>query len=70
MQRAYKAETSPTLDNVQRLADAAGLQPWQLLFPGLDPTNPPVAVGKSEFEMYAKIQRAFERLPPLTNVSA
>lgn len=39
--RMSKGTNAATIENVQAVARAFGLQGWQLLVPGLDPLNPP-----------------------------
>lgn len=39
--RVFRAEVAVNIDNVEGLAKAANLQPWQLLVPDLDPHRPP-----------------------------
>ena len=34
-------QVSPKVDSVEVLAEAFGVQPWQLLVPNMDPFNPP-----------------------------
>lgn len=66
VQRAYNAATSATLDTVETIAKAAGLHPWQLLFPSLDPANPPMfCLTMAERMLYSKIRSAFDQLPPI-----
>lgn len=45
------------LDTLERMATAFGVAPWQLLVPGIDPTNPPTLQPVSERE-----RRFYERL--------
>lgn len=64
IQRALKASHSPTLDTVAALAAEFGLQPWQILIPNLDPSNPPVfTMTRTEMDTYAKVKRYLESLP-------
>lgn len=51
----HKAQ-SPTLEKLSALAAAFGLEVWQILIPGLDPSNPPV------FVMSSTEQRFYERM--------
>lgn len=39
--RLTKGEHAVTLDKLQEIADACGLQPWHLLLEGFDPAAPP-----------------------------
>lgn len=56
--RAMKADTPLTLDNLEALAKAFELDAWQLLVPGLSPSNPPLLrqVGESEDQLYRRIE--------------
>lgn len=40
--RAMNAENATTVDTLNDLAKGLGMQPWQLLVSGLDPSNPPL----------------------------
>ena len=46
--RLTKKQHAITLDKLQEIADACGLQPWQLLIEDLDPQNPPEATVTAE----------------------
>jgi hypothetical protein len=62
--RALTQEHSTTLDVVESIAAAAGLQAWQLLMPGLDPANPPVfTITQSERDLYARLRDQILQLP-------
>jgi transcriptional regulator with XRE-family HTH domain len=70
--RAILTETaSPAADTLAMIARAYGLETWQLLFPHLDPANPPVVpVTETEKELTRRLQavsKAFreqiERIP-------
>lgn len=52
-------KTSATLEQIEALAEALGLTPYQLLIPSLDPENPQVAKGATtdERELYKRIAR-------------
>jgi transcriptional regulator with XRE-family HTH domain len=39
--RILAAKHAPTLDVVEKLAEAFGLATWQILVPGMDPRRPP-----------------------------
>ena len=54
--RIRNKEQSPTLEKLCALAAGFGLQAWQILIPGLDPSNPPV------FVMSSTEQRFYERM--------
>lgn len=62
--RVLRAESALNLDNLEALAKAANLDPWQLLVPGLDPINKPeLALSKSERESLAKIRQIVANTP-------
>ena len=48
------------IETVDRLANAYGLQGWQLMVPGMDPSNPPVLVpvSKAERALYDGLKAA------------
>lgn len=56
--RALKGETPLNLDYIEAIAKVFGLDPWQLLAPGMQPKNPPVlrSVGEVEDQMYKKLK--------------
>ena len=49
---------SPSLDVVAAIAAAEQLEPYQLLFPGLDPNDAPVLLSRSQQEVIADIRKA------------
>lgn len=54
--RIAKQEHAVSLDTLDDLAKAVGLFSWQLLIPGLDPSNPPhVAITESEVLLYKRL---------------
>lgn len=54
------------LETIEEIAELAGLQPWQLLFPDLDVANPPVfALSEHEKRLYANLQAAAQALPKM-----
>lgn len=57
--RIFNKVNEPTLEQLSKFAKAFGLQPWQLLVPGLDPINPPAlalpAAGTQT--LYADLRR-------------
>jgi hypothetical protein len=56
--RLTKGEHAVTLDKLEEIAAACGLQAWMLLIPELDATNPPDApVSESDRAMLAKLRR-------------
>lgn len=61
--RILNCENSPTLKQIDALAEAFGLLPWQLLVPGLDPENPPaVSLTQDERDLYQRLSLAAETL--------
>ena len=56
--RLAKGQHAVTLDKLQEIADACGLQPWHLLYDDLDPTAPPDApITAEERAMLKKLRR-------------
>lgn len=45
--RILNKQMDPTTEMLEKLAGAFGLSAWQLLVPGLEPSNPPVLVPLS-----------------------
>lgn len=63
VQRCLDRSTSVGIDVVAQIAAAFDLMPWQLLFPELDPKNPPVlCITASEKQLYSKFRIAAEEL--------
>lgn len=57
--RLKEQQTSVGLELIESVARVFGLQAWQLLISGLDPTNPPVFVmSKEEQQFYARMKNA------------
>lgn len=52
------------IETVEKLAKAYGLQGWQLMVAGMDPTNPPVLQPQSKEEkaFYAKMRDLYDEL--------
>ncbi len=56
--RLAKGQHAVTLDNLERVAEACGLQAWQLLLDDLDPASPPEApITEEERAMLKKLRR-------------
>jgi hypothetical protein len=56
--RLVKGQHAVTLDKLQEIADACGLQPWHLLIEELDPHSAPDApITEDEREMLRKLRR-------------
>ena len=63
--RILNEEHSPQLKQIEAIASAFGLSPWQILIPGLDPKNPPVCeLTRVEKELYDKLRKLVTKLPP------
>lgn len=57
--RILAREYSVSVDILDKLARAFDLQAWQLLVPGLDPTNPPINhITESEKRLYERLKEA------------
>lgn len=55
--RLTKKEYSTTLDTLDEIAAAIGVQPWQLLVPNMDLNNPPLLVmSEAERQIYERIR--------------
>jgi transcriptional regulator with XRE-family HTH domain len=67
LDRIRRAAVSVGVDELEKLAQAFELQPWQLLVEGLDPGNPPVLAQQSvsERELYARLRSAAEAVAQL-----
>lgn len=62
--RLVKGQHAVTLDNLERVAEACGLQPWQLLLEDLDPQAPPEApITEDERAMLRKLRRLLSSEP-------
>lgn len=57
--RIINGETAATLDTLTRLAEAFGVQSWQLLVPNLDPKSPQILRSSSpqEAELYERLRK-------------
>lgn len=65
--RALKSETTLNLDYIEVIANVFGLDPWQMLTPGLVPKNPPVlrSVGETEDQLYKKMSELAKQIANL-----
>ena len=55
--RLTKREFATTVDTLDEIAEAIGVQPWQLLVPNMNPDSPPLLVmSKTERELFQRIQ--------------
>lgn len=60
--RLLKGKHAVTLDKLEEVAAAVNLQPWQLLYPDLDPANPPDApISTEERTMLARLRRLLDQ---------
>lgn len=56
--RLVKEEHAVTLDVLDKVASAVGLQAWQLLLPDLDPASPQDApISEDERKLLARLRR-------------
>ena len=64
--RILKEKHAPDLDTLATLGRALGVSVWQLMVPGLDPSNPPVLQNATpeERELYDRLRAAAEILSP------
>lgn len=63
IQRCLDTTTSVGIDVIAQVASAFDLQPWQIIFPELDPNNPPIlCITASEKQLYAKFQIAAQEV--------
>ena len=61
--RILNEEHSPTITQLERLARAFGLEPWQLLVPSLDPRDrPTMALTMSQREAWTAVRVASETI--------
>jgi transcriptional regulator with XRE-family HTH domain len=57
--RILSMDMSPTADMLDRIAQVFGLEAWQMMVPGLDPTNPPVNhFSEEEKRFYDRLKEA------------
>lgn len=65
--RALRGETNLTLDYIDAIANIYGLDPWQLMSPGLSPKNPPVlkSIGETEDALYRRIGELAKQIAEL-----
>lgn len=67
VERMTKAEANTGVDHLQGIAQAFGLEVWQLMVPNLEPTNAPVLqeVSERQKEMWKRIHDAAQDLAAL-----
>lgn len=57
--RIVSGDISTTVDTLGKLARAFDLDAWQLLVPGLDPSNPPINhITEDEKRLYERLREA------------
>lgn len=61
--RILNGSHNPTLKHIEALAKCFKLTSWQLLMPGLDPKNLPVAQTAAERALYDRLRNAVAELP-------
>ncbi|MGJ7497493.1 helix-turn-helix domain-containing protein [Variovorax sp. RT4R15] len=61
--RIINGETAATLDTLGMLARAFELQPWQLMVPNLDSTNPQIlqSISAKEAELYTRLRESIAK---------
>lgn len=62
IERMLKGTASVQIDSIEAVANGFGLQAWQILVPGLDPTNPPVYLTPAERDMYNRFRQFTEEI--------
>jgi len=64
--RIVKGQHAVTLDKIEEIAAACGLQAWHLLLPGLDPSNPPAAkVTDEDLSLLSRLRHLLgQGVPP------
>lgn len=65
--RILNCEAAATIETLSDLARAYGLEAWQLMVAGMDPTNPPVLmpVSAKEKELYERLKRVAHEITGL-----
>lgn len=59
--RLVKAENAVTLDKLAEIAEACGLQPWQLLIEDFDPVEPPsMPISEEERKTIQRLRRILD----------
>lgn len=60
--RIKAQNTDLRMSVLEKVANFFGLQPWQLLIDGLDPTNPPVFLNKKQQLFFDKMKSSYKEL--------
>lgn len=65
LDRIRRMAAGASIDAVDQLAKVYGLEAWQLMVPGLDPTNPPMLshVTEAQQRLLDQLKQAFQQLP-------
>lgn len=65
--RAVKGETPLNLDAIEVIAAVYGLSSWQLMVPGITPSNPPVlrSLGETEELLYKRLGQIAKEIAEL-----
>ncbi len=58
MARVARGASNPSLSTLEKIARKLGLEVWQLLYPGLEPGNAPVALSKREKAIYDRMRQS------------
>jgi hypothetical protein len=60
--RILRQETAASIETVEELAKVYGLEGWQLMVAGMDPSNPPVLVpiSRAERALYDSLKAAMK----------
>lgn len=62
--RLVKGQHAVTLDNLDKIAEACGLQAWHLLLEDLDPSSPPDApISEDERAMLRRLRKLLDATP-------
>lgn len=62
IERITKGSNDITLGKLEEIAEALGLKAWQLMWPNLDPSNPPEApISEEDKAMLTKLRRLLDK---------
>lgn len=62
--RIRNQQQSPTVEKLEAIATALGLRTWQILIPGIDPSNPPaITMTATEADLYKRLSDLARDLP-------